>query len=94
MNKPSAASAALIAALMATAGGYAFLQKHHEPTLREVFAACEKGELNGMACCEDVLTKDCAPISKEHPDPLGIRALEESDFDILKAKQEKANEAH
>lgn len=56
----TATGAALIAALLASAGGYEFLQKNPDATQRTVFAACEKGELSGIACCEDVLKVDFA----------------------------------
>jgi hypothetical protein len=51
MNKQPAIIAALIAALLASVGGAAFLKHHPKPTLREAFKACEVGELSGLACC-------------------------------------------
>lgn len=94
----TAAGAALIAALLASAGGAVFLKKHPDPTLRDVFKGCEAGELHGIVCCEDVLrVKDqskymeqCAPITPENHDPLGVRAREEDDWDIQVAKQKEA----
>lgn len=82
--------AALIALISASAGGAAFLHKHPQPTLREVFASCEKGELSGIACCEDMSHADfskpfdqenCGMVSAGHPDPLGFRAQEEDQWD-------------
>ena len=83
--------AALVALISASAGGAAFLQKHHEPTLREVFLACEKGDLSGIACCEDVRLidftkgieglKSCGMVSPHDKDPLGYREKEQDDWD-------------
>lgn len=86
MNKKTAA---LIALILASAGGAAFLHKNPNPTLRDVFAACEKGELRGIACCENVLLasdmrfpeKDCGAVSPENHDPLGTREKLENDWD-------------
>ena len=46
--------AALIAAILASAGGYQFLKHNPNATLRDVYTACEQGKLDGIVCCEDV----------------------------------------
>lgn len=95
MAKKTAASAALVALLMASAGGYQFLKKNPNPTLRDVYVACESGKVSGVACCEDVLRvknfdkmlQECGMISPSNPDPFGVRAQEETDWDKLQAQQ-------
>ena len=120
-TKQTATGAALIAALLSTAGGYEFLKKNPDPTERTVFAACEKGELSGIACCEDVLKMDftvgqikpvmpltdsnlkenvmpltpqqqqqCGMVRPMFPDPLGVRAQEEADWDAKVAREKAA----
>lgn len=94
----TAAGAALIAALMASAGGYLFLKQHPNPTLREVFKACEGGTVSGIVCCEDMLrvknqnnyANECGMVSPQNPDPFGVRGNEEDDWDALVAKQKEA----
>jgi hypothetical protein len=90
MQKKSAIGAALIAAVLASAGGAAFLAHNHNPTLRDVFKACEAGNFPGsVVCCED-LTKvkdtaetpnQCGLISPGNPDPFGTRSALEDDWD-------------
>ena len=88
-TKTSGITAALITLVLGTAGGALFLQKNQEPTLREVYAACEKGELRGLACCEDLTgvqdwhkpLETCGMIEPGDPDPLGIRKQLEDAFD-------------
>lgn len=88
-KKTSAMTAALVTLVLGSMGGFAFLQKNPNPTLREVFAACEKGDLSGLACCEDMSqVKDlekplesCGMIKPGSPDPLGIRKQIEDAFD-------------
>jgi hypothetical protein len=96
--KKTPAVLALIATILASAGGTAFLRKHPNPTLRDVFASCEKGELAGIACCEDMnAVKDwnhvmdqCLPVAPQNHDPGGFRAKEEDDWDKQQAEQLKA----
>ena len=81
--------AALIALILASAGGAAFLHHNPNPTLRDVFLSCEKGELSGIACCEDMNKvedwrdplKSCGMITPKNHDPFGVRILEENKFD-------------
>ena len=88
-KKTSGITAALVTLVLGTAGGALFLQKSPEPTLREVYAACEKGELRGLACCEDLSAvqdwrkplETCGMIGPGEPDPLGIRKQLEDAFD-------------
>ena len=82
---------------MASAGGAAFLHKHPNPTLREVYAACEKGDLSGIVCCEDMrranmndatrLSDSCGMIKPGQPDPFGVRKQEEDAFDATEQVQ-------
>lgn len=96
-TKTTAATAALIAALLGSIGGYHFLKKHPNPTMREVYAACEKGEVSGIACCEDMLRvtdkdktfEQCGMIKPAQPDPFGVRAQEEDDWDKIQHEQIK-----
>ena len=93
----TATGAALIAAVLGS-GGYAWLKHTPEVTQRSVYAACEKGDLNGEVCCEDMnrvqdfkdtLTQ-CGPVSPGHPDPFGVRAEEEADWDAKVAAEKAA----
>ena len=94
-TKKTALMTALIASLLASAGGAAFLHKHHNPTLREVYAACEKGEIEGVVCCEDVLRvsdwsrmlKQCGLVTPGKPDPFGVRNKQEDEWDKTQAEQ-------
>jgi hypothetical protein len=92
MNKQPAIVAALIAAVLASAGGAAFLKHHPNPTLREVFKACEAGKLSGLACCEDMnrvsdistmasMLYECGQVSPSTHDPFGVRTKEQDDWD-------------
>lgn len=89
--------AALIAALLASGGGIAFLHKHPDPTLREVFKSCEASEVNGIACCEDMnrvhnwqnMMQDCGPVSPENHDPFDVRKSEEDAWDAELAAEQK-----
>lgn len=88
-TKQKAMTAALLALISSSTGGYEFLKKHHNPTMREVYASCEKGELSGLVCCEDTNSiidwnkpfETCGMISAGNPDPLGYRIKEEDDWD-------------
>ena len=79
-KKTSGITAALITLVLGTAGGIAFLQSNPTPTLREVYAACEKGDLRGIACCEDMMRvtdwekplESCGMIEPGKPDPFGL----------------------
>lgn len=94
----TATGAALIAAILASAGGYQFLKKHPEPTLRTVFVACEKGELSGIACCEDMNKvtdvkqelDQCGQVTPTSHDPFGVRAREEDEWDVRVAREKAA----
>lgn len=88
--------AALIALILASAGGAAFLHKNPNPALRDVFGACETGSLHGIVCCEDMmhvtkagdsLENQCGMVRPGFPDPLGYRKFEEDRYDA-KVKQE------
>ena len=89
--------AALIAAVLASGGGIAFLHKHPNPTLREVFAACEAGQMDGIACCEDMhqvknwqdMMAECGAVAPGSPDPFGVRKLEEDGWDAELAAEQK-----
>jgi hypothetical protein len=92
MKKQPTIIAALVAAVLASAGGAAFLNHHPKPTLREVFNSCEAGELSGLACCEDLnqvhdissmttILAECGQISAAAADPFGVRTKEEDDWD-------------
>ena len=96
--KQTKTGAALIAALLASSGGYAFLHKHPNPTLREVFAACEKGDVRGSACCEDMnqvsdissmdtMLQQCGMVTPQDNDPFGTRKQEEDDWDKRLAEE-------
>lgn len=117
----TATGAALIAAILASAGGYQFLKKNPDPTLRTVFAACEAGQLSGVACCEDVLKmnfslppikpvmpltdqnlkenvtpltpqqeQQCGAVRPMFHDPLGVRDVEEAQWDAKVAAEKAA----
>lgn len=85
----AAQKAALVAALLASTGGAVFLTHHPDPTLRDVFAACEKGDVSGLACCEDMSKADmlhnmlgtCGQVTPSNHDPFGIRATLETNWD-------------
>jgi hypothetical protein len=93
----TAITSGLIALILASAGGVAFLHKNQNPTLREVYAACEKGDLSGVACCEDMrradmvhgdrLAETCGMIGPGKPDPFGVRKQEEDAFDATDQAQ-------
>jgi hypothetical protein len=94
----TAAVSALVALITASIGGEHFLKKHPDPTLRETFAACEKGELSGIVCCEDMskvtdwsqMMEQCLPVTPQNHDPGGFRAKEEDEWDAMnKAQQEE-----
>lgn len=97
LGKKTALSAALIASLLASYGGSQFLKKNPNPTLRDVYVACEKGDVRGIACCEDMLrVKDmnkqleqCGMIQPGQPDPFGVRKMEEDAWDHMQAEQLK-----
>lgn len=88
-------TAALIALVLmgGGAGAKAWLHKNPAPTQRTVFAACEQGVLRGIACCEDMMMvksmadpiekilAQCGMVQPGMPDPFGVRAKEESDWD-------------
>jgi hypothetical protein len=81
-------TAALVALLLASAGGGTFLLHHPKPTLKDVFLACEQGKLTGMVCCEDMNKADvydwensCGMITPENHDPFGTRKQEENAWD-------------
>lgn len=90
--------AALIAAILASAGGYHFLKHNPEPTQRSVFAACEKGEISGTVCCEDMKKvtdpdkglEQCGAVKPMSPDPFGVRAQEEDEWDLHVAREKAA----
>jgi len=65
----------------------AAIHRHHNPSLREVFESCEKGTTKGQLCCEDLFAADCAPITPEHPDPLGQRLQLEQAWDMQKGNK-------
>jgi len=54
MVNRTALKAALISAILASAGGIAFLKIHSNPTLNEIQAACAKGEVSGAVCIQDI----------------------------------------
>lgn len=89
VEKKSGITAALIALILASVGGAAFLQTNSTPTLRDVYAACEAGKLSGIACCEDMMRVEdlsdplrmCGMVSPGNPDPLGVRKQLEDAFD-------------
>ncbi len=97
MDTKTKIGAALIAAILASAGGAAFLQDHPNPTLREVYIACEtpsaedptKGKIYGMVCCEDMnkvtnvanMLEQCGLVQPGKPDPFGIRKQLEDEWD-------------
>lgn len=97
LGKKTAISAALIASLMASYGGEQFLKKNPNPTLRDVYAACETGAVSGIACCEDMLRvtaienqlQQCGMIARGNPDPFGVRKEEEDGWDWMHAQQQK-----
>lgn len=98
MAKKTAVVLALLAALGSTYGGLAFLHKNAHPTLREVYKACEAGDVNGVACCEDMNRvanlndplPTCGMIKPGAADPYGMRAKMENDWDAMNAEQQKA----
>lgn len=83
-----AQKSALVALLLASIGGAAFLKVNPEPTLKDVYLACEQGKLSGIVCCEDLnRVKDiskpmesCGAITVGNPDPLGVRKQQETDW--------------
>lgn len=89
VDTKSKITAGLIGLILASAGGVAFLEKNPNPTLRDVYAACEKGDLVGIACCEDINhvtdlkrpLDTCGLISPKNPDPFGVRKALEDEFD-------------
>ena len=93
--KQTAITTTLIAAILASIGGASFLKKHPDPTLREVFVACETGELTGLACCEDMrlvtdprkIIEQCGAVTPQNHDPLGLRKQEEDQWDEVNTKQ-------
>lgn len=88
----SGKQAALVAAILASIGGGAFLAHHKEPSIKDVFLACEQGKLSGFVCCEDFNRVDdiqsplasCGMVTPTNHDPFGNRKKLESDWDNLK----------
>lgn len=97
IDKQTALTAALVAALLASIGGSQFLKKNPDPTLRDVYVACEKGEVSGIACCEDMTrvkdfnrqNEQCGMIAPGNPDPFGVRKIEEDAWDRMQADELK-----
>lgn len=93
----TATGAALIAALLGSVGGTAFLKKHPDPNLRLVYQACEQGEITGIVCCEDVgrvtdperFFDQCGMISPGNVDPFRVRDNEENAWDEQVAKEKE-----
>jgi len=56
-KKKKLGAAAVIALLLASAGGAEFLKRHPNPTIEEIKAACDKGEVLGVVCESDILNK-------------------------------------
>lgn len=85
----TATGAALIAALLASGGGYEYLKKNPEVTLRGVLASCEKGDLTGIVCCEDVLKVDFAVGQIKPVMPLTEQNLKENVMPLTPKQQEQ-----
>lgn len=92
MQKKTSITASLIALILAGAGGSVFLHGHPNPKLRDVFLACERGQISGLACCEDMgqvtdwldkekVMEKCSPVTPKNHDPLGVREKEQDDWD-------------